>query len=62
MVATTEKRVPVVVRMARWQKADLEAEAQKQNRSLNNFILNELGKRRKWKDRRPEDGQVIPPG
>ena len=55
MEAVTDKKQAICVRMAGWQKADLEEAARAQNRSLNNFILNELGKRRKWKDR-PEAG------
>ena len=54
-------KTSVLVRLMGWQKLDLEAGARAQNRSVNNFILTELGKRRKWKDREPETGEVIPP-
>lgn len=51
----------VLVRLKEWQKADLEEAARAQNRSVNNFILTELGKRRKWKERDQETGTVKPP-
>lgn len=44
-------KTSILVRMKGWQKADLEAAAKKQNRSVNNFVLTELGKRRKWDKR-----------
>lgn len=50
------EKTSVLVRMKGWQKADLEAAAEGQARSVNNFILRELGIRRKWKDRDQETG------
>lgn len=41
-----------------WQKAELEREAEADGRSLNSFLVRELGKRRKWKDRDQETGEV----
>jgi len=49
-------KTAILVRMKTWQKDELEEEARKQNRSVNNLVLTELGRRRKWKDRDPETG------
>lgn len=43
-----------------WQKQEIEQEAKKAGRSVNNFLIHELGKRRKWVNRDPETGQVMP--
>ncbi len=42
-----------------WQKQEIEEEARKAGRSVNNFLIHELGKRRKWVNRDPETGEVI---
>jgi len=48
-------KTSVLVRMEGWQKKDLEEAARAENRSVNNFVLNTLAKRRKWKDRPEAD-------
>lgn len=50
------EKTSILVRMRGWQKQELEAQARKENRSVNNLVLTELGKRRKWNERDPETG------
>lgn len=50
----------IVIRLDHaWQKTELEEEARQQGRSLNNYLIRELGKRRKWKDRDPVTGEIL---
>lgn len=53
-------RTSILVRLKGWQKADLEAEARRQGRSVNNFVLWVLGQRRKWRDLDQETGSAKP--
>lgn len=52
------ERVTVAIRMKEWQKRDLLREAELDGRSLNNYMVNELGKIRGWQNRNPDTGEV----
>lgn len=43
-----------------WQKQEIEEDARRAGRSVSNFLIHELGKRRKWIKRDPETGAVRP--
>lgn len=53
-------KTSILVRMRGWQKVDLEVDARAQGRSVNNLVMQELGRRRKWKDRDQETGATKP--
>jgi len=42
-----------------WQKREIEEEARNAGRSVSNFLIRELGKRRKWFNRDPETGKSV---